>query len=204
VRHSDNHLAHFLSVESKTNVPVINAGDGSNEHPTQALLDLLIIKKHFPDFSKLTVAIVGDVAHSRVARSLMIGLQTMGIGKIRLITPKDFALDPTEIHHAEISHDIETGLHDVDVVYVLRIQKERMDPLQRPKDDLYFKQFGLTHERLALAKKSAIVMHAGPVNRGVEIESAVADGSQSVILQQTQHAVAVRMAIVESMLTVVR
>lgn len=200
IRHPDNHLAHFLSTELKAQVAVVNAGDGSNEHPTQTLLDLMTIRQHFKTFSELTVAIVGDVAHSRVARSLIIGLHLMGVGKIRVIAPDYFTPADGELGNVEISHSMETGLADVDIVYMLRIQKERMNPEQHPKDDHYFKKFGLTEERLLLAKPSAIVMHPGPMNRGIEIESSVADGSQSVILQQTQNSVAVRMAVLETLL----
>ena len=201
IRHSDNYLAQFLSMELRTNISVINAGDGHNEHPTQALLDLLTIRQHFPDFSKLTVAIAGDVAHSRVARSLVIGLQLMGVSKIRIIAPKNFApVGDDDFATAEIFHDMNAGLVGADVVYMLRIQKERMATTEHPKDELYFREFGLTEARLALAKPSAIVMHPGPMNRGIEIESSVADGPQSVILQQTKNSVAVRMAVIETLL----
>lgn len=197
IRHSNDHLAHFLSTELKTHVSIVNAGDGSNEHPTQALIDLMTIRKHFPDFSQLTVAIAGDVLHSRVARSLIIGLRLMNVGKIRIIAPENFTPDSAERMQVDVFHSMEAGLCDIDVIYALRIQKERMDPTHHPKDDQYFKQFGLTEERLRLAKPNALVMHAGPLNRGIEIESSVADGSQSVILQQTQNSVAVRMAVLE-------
>ncbi|MDP1574810.1 MAG: aspartate carbamoyltransferase catalytic subunit [Coxiellaceae bacterium] len=201
IRHSDNHLAQFLAMELRTSISVINAGDGHNEHPTQALLDLLTIRQHFADFSKLTVAIVGDVSHSRVARSLIIGLQLMGVSTIRVIAPKNFA--PTgddDFSSAEIFDDMNAGLVDVDVVYMLRIQKERMAITEHPKDEPYFREYGLTEARLALARPTAIVMHPGPMNRGIEIESSVADGPQSVILQQTKNSVAVRMAVIETVL----
>lgn len=200
IRHPDNHLAQFLSMESKAAIPIVNAGDGSNEHPTQTLLDLMTIRQHFPDFSKLTIAIVGDVVHSRVARSLMMGLQMMGVENIRIIAPDYFLPPETDFPQVAIFHDMALGLKEVDVVYLLRIQKERIPASQWPNDEHYFNKFGLTQARLAIAKPNAIVMHPGPMNRGIEIESSVADGSQSVILQQTQNSVAIRMAVLETLL----
>lgn len=200
IRHPDNNLTEFLASELNTSMPIINAGDGSNEHPTQTLLDLMTIQKHFADFSKITVAIVGDVAHSRVARSLIVGLRMMGVKNIRIIAPDYFIPIDLDILKVELFHSMEEGLKNVDIIYTLRIQKERMTASNYPKDDQYFKNFGLTETRLALAKPDAIVMHPGPMNRGIEIESSVADGSQSVILQQTQNSVAVRMAVIETLL----
>lgn len=200
IRHSDNNLTHFLASELKTKIAVVNAGDGSNEHPTQTLLDLMTIRQHCKDFSKLTVAILGDVSHSRVARSLIIGLRLMGVERIRIIAPDYFTPNDAELAHLDVFHSMDGSLDDVDIIYTLRIQKERMSPEQRPKDDQFFKNFGLTEARLALAKPNVIVMHPGPMNRGIEIESSVADGAQSVILQQTQNSVAVRMAVLETLL----
>ena len=200
IRHPDDHLAHFLSTELQANLAIVNAGDGSNEHPTQTLLDLMTIRQHFKKFSDLTVAIVGDVAHSRVARSLMMGLQMMGVKKIRLIAPDYFAPTTDLPPGIDVVDSMEAGLPGVDIIYMLRIQKERMNPELRPKDDQYFKKYGLTQAKLRLAKPGAIVMHPGPMNRGIEIESAVADGAQSVILQQTRNSVAVRMAVLEALL----
>jgi len=200
IRHPDNHLAQFLAAEVNTQVSVVNAGDGSNEHPTQTLLDLMTMRQHFKDFSKLTIAIVGDIAHSRVARSLIMGLRLMGVPRIRIIAPESFTPDHAELAHVDVFHAMDAGLKDADIIYTLRIQKERMKEDQRPKDDQYFKNFGLTQERLVLAKRDAIVMHPGPMNRGIEIESSVADGAQSAILQQTQNSVAVRMAVLEVLL----
>lgn len=199
IRHSDNNLAHFLANECQS-IAIINAGDGSNEHPTQTLIDLLTIKQHFNDFSKLTIAISGDISHSRVARSLVAGLRIMGTKEIRLIAPDYFMPDPTEFPGTTCVNSFDDGVKDADIVYCLRIQKERMDPKQHPKESDYFNTFGLTQEKLALAQKGAIVMHPGPINRGIEIESSVADGSQSVILQQTRNSVAVRMAVIETLL----
>ena len=200
IRHAENNLAQFLAAELSANVGIINAGDGSNEHPTQALLDLFTIKQRVTDFSSLTVAILGDVAHSRVARSLIIGLRLMGVERIRIIAPDYFMPDSDDTLRADLFNELDAGLADVDIVYVLRIQKERMTEAQYPDEGAYFKAFALTQEKLALAKPDAIVMHPGPMNRGIEIESAVADGPQSVILSQTQNAVAVRMAVIETVL----
>ena len=201
IRHPDDHLAQFLSTELKTEVPIVNAGDGNNEHPTQALLDLMTIRQHFKNFAALTVAIVGDILHSRVARSLIIGLRLMGCVNIRIIAPDYFTPSDAEASGVDVFHSMEEGLRDVDVIYTLRIQKERMQTeVSHLKDDAYFKNFGLTEARLLLAKSSAIVMHPGPMNRGIEIESSVADGSQSVILQQTHNSVSVRMAVLETLL----
>lgn len=200
VRHPDNHLADFLAAESRTGIAIVNAGDGSHEHPTQALIDLMTIRQHHPDFSKLTVAIIGDVLHSRVAHSLASGLRIMGVPSVRVIAPKEFAPQWDEKNIA-IYDDIDAGLQDADVVYVLRIQKERLKQSEQFfSDEQYCKQFGLTQMRLTAAKPHAIVMHAGPVIRGVEIESSVADGPQSVILQQTHNSVAVRMAVIETLM----
>ena len=200
IRHPDNNLAQFLAAELHSKVTIINAGDGSNEHPTQTLLDLMTIRQSFKDFSKLSIAIVGDAKHSRVARSLISGLQTMNVPDIRVITPKNLAFNNTQDSKISIFHDLDTGLKEVDIIYTLRIQKERMAASEHPNDDLYFKHFGITQERLTLAKPNAIVMHPGPMNRGIEIESTVADGPQSVILQQTRNSVAVRMAVIETLL----
>ncbi len=200
IRHPDNHLAQFLASELKTVAAVVNAGDGSNEHPTQTLLDLMTIRQHHKDFSTLTVAILGDVSHSRVARSLIIGLRLMGVTNIRIIAPSFFTPKEEELNSIKVFHSMEEGLKNVDIVYALRIQKERMIAADLPKDDQFFKSFGLTAERLAYANPNAIVMHPGPMNRGIEIESSVADGEQSVILQQTKNAVAVRMAVLETLL----
>jgi len=201
IRHSQNNLAQFLAMESTTGISVINAGDGYNEHPTQALIDILTIRQHFPDFSNRKIAICGDIAHSRVARSLVLALQLMNIGKIHLIAPKNFIpVDDEDYSKCEFFEQMDAGIKDVDIIYMLRIQKERMNETEHPKDELYFKEFGLTKKRVALAKTGAIVMHPGPINRGIEIESSVADGPQSVILQQTKNSVAVRMAVVETVL----
>ncbi len=180
-------------------VHVINAGDGSHQHPTQGLLDAYTMRHFKQDFSKLKVAIVGDILHSRVAKSNIHALTTLGCNDIRAIGPEsllpsDLAKDLNALG-VKIFHKVEDGIKDADVVMTLRIQKERMDQGQVPEGHAFFKQFGLNAERLALAKPDAIVMHPGPMNRGVEIDSAIADGKQSVILNQVTFGIAIRMAV---------
>lgn len=179
---------------------IINAGDGCNEHPTQALLDLLTIQEVKGRLSGLKIAILGDIQHSRVAGSLLTGLQTCDVHDIRLIGPKAFL--PVGNAYAETQKytDIKQGLTDVDVIIALRIQKERMSTIDYPDSDAYYRDYGLTPERLKFADPKAIVMHPGPMNRGVEIASPVADGRQSVILKQVRYGVALRMAIFKILL----
>ncbi len=200
IRHSDNNTAQFVASELKGATSIINAGDGVNQHPTQGLLDLLTIRQNKNDFTQLSVAIIGDIAHSRVARSLIAGLRIMNTPDIRIIAPAAFMPADSDELGVTTYTDIEKGLRDVDVVVTLRIQKERIDASDIPDNEKYFKSFGITNERVALAKPDAIVMHPGPMNRGIEIESSVADGIQSRILQQVRNGVAIRMAIMESML----
>jgi aspartate carbamoyltransferase catalytic subunit len=172
-------------------VNVLNAGESNVSHPTQGLLDLLTIRLHKGDFTNLTVAIVGDVAHSRVAMSAAAGLIAMGVGQLRLVAPDTMP-------DADIVTDIDAGIADADVVMALRIQKERFeDKAGIPDDAEYFRMWGITRERMKLAAGDAIVMHPGPMNRGVEIESALADGPASVITEQVRNGVAVRMAVLE-------
>ncbi len=194
-RHGDSGAAHFIAKQVKPGVAVINAGDGCHEHPTQALLDLYTIRHVKKDFSNLTVAIVGDIAHSRVARSEILALKTMGVKHIRLVAPK--TLLPAEIESSGVTcyNNMEEGIQGADVIIMLRLQKERMDQGLLPSLREYHHCYGLTAERLKLAKKDAIVMHPGPMDRGVEIDSIVADGPQSMILQQVHFGIAVRMAV---------
>ena len=199
IRHADNNTAHFVSSELLSTASVINAGDGDNQHPTQGLLDLLTIHQYKPDFTELSLAIVGDIAHSRVARSLIAGLQIMGTTDIRLIAPESLVPDDAAQLGVRISHSLKDGLRDTDVVMALRIQKERMQEAFIPNPDKFFNEFGLTEKTIRYAKPDAIVMHPGPMNRGVEIESSVADGKQSVILQQVRNGIAMRMAIFDSL-----
>ncbi|WP_029148472.1 aspartate carbamoyltransferase catalytic subunit [Methylophilus sp. 5] len=195
VRHQQSGAAHFIAQHVPPHISVINAGDGRHAHPTQGLLDVFTIRKYKPEMHNLRVAIVGDVLHSRVARSEIHALTTLGVPEIRVIAPR--TLLPTDVEKlgVQVFHNMEEGLKDVDVVMMLRLQNERMSGALLPSSQEFFQTFGLTPERLALAKPDAIVMHPGPMNRGVEIDSAVADGKQSVILPQVTYGIAVRMAV---------
>lgn len=195
VRHPHSGAAHFIAQHVPSHVSVINAGDGQHAHPTQAMLDILTIHRHKKEFQNLNIAIVGDVLHSRVARSQIHALNIMGVNEIRVVGPR--TLIPKEIQTlgAHIYYDLKQGLKDVDVIMSLRLQKERMTGAFLPSEREYFHLYGLTQEKLKNAKADVIVMHPGPINRGVEIESAVADGPHSVILQQVSHGIAMRMAI---------
>ncbi len=195
VRHAQSGAAHFIAKHVAPEVHVINAGDGRHAHPTQALLDMFTIRHYKKEFHNLRVAIVGDVLHSRVARSQIHALTTLGVPEVRVIAPK--TLLPTMVGNlgVRVYHDMAQGLRDVDVVLMLRLQNERMAGALLPSAQEYFKYYGLTQERLALAKPDAIVMHPGPMNRGVEIDSSVADGAHSVILSQVTFGIAVRMAV---------
>jgi len=195
VRHSQSGAAHLIARHVGPHIHVVNAGDGRHAHPTQALLDVYTIRHYKGAFNHLRVAIVGDVLHSRVARSEIHALTTLGVPEVRVIGPR--TLIPTQVERlgVRVFHDMAQGLRDVDVVMMLRLQNERMDGALLPSAQEYFKYYGLTAEKLALARPDAIVMHPGPMNRGIEIESAVADGSQSVILPQVTFGIAVRMAV---------
>ena len=195
VRHADSGAAHFIAAQVTPDVAVINAGDGRHAHPTQAMLDMFTIRRHKGAFEPLKVAIVGDILHSRVARSQIKALKTLGTGEVRLIAP--LTLLPAGIDAFGVRHftRLEEGLSDVDVVIMLRLQRERMQSALLPSFNEYYQLYGLTTEKLAYARPDAIVMHPGPINRGVEIQSEVADGPQSVILQQVSNGIAVRMAI---------
>ena len=188
-------IAQHLHNTGRDHIRVVNAGDGRHAHPTQGLLDMYTIRHFKKDFSNLTVAIVGDVLHSRVARSQIAALTTLGVPEVRVIGPK--TLLPTEVERlgVRVFHDMREGLEGVDVVMMLRLQNERMNGALLPTPQEYYKIWGLTAEKLALAKPDAIVMHPGPMNRGVEIDSSVADGAQAVILPQVTFGIAVRMAV---------
>ncbi len=195
VRHSASGAAHFIARHVAAHVSVINAGDGCHAHPTQAMLDMFTIRRHKPDFGALCVAIVGDILHSRVARSQIHALTTLGVPEVRVIAPKTLIPRDIETLGVHVYHDLRTGLRGADVVITLRLQRERMQGAFLPSEHEYFHLYGLTEEKLSYAKPDAIVMHPGPINRGVEIDSCVADGTRSVILQQVAHGTAVRMAI---------
>ncbi|MBK1723314.1 aspartate carbamoyltransferase catalytic subunit [Thiocystis violacea] len=196
VRHASSGTAHFMARHADPHVSIINAGDGRHSHPTQGMLDMFTIRRHKGDFSRLRVAIVGDILHSRVARSQILALKTLGAAEVRVIAPR--TLLPTRAEEAfgvSVHHDLREGVRDADVIIMLRIQRERMNSALLPSEHEYFRLFGLTEERLATAKPDAIVMHPGPINRGIEIDSQVADGRRSVILEQVSNGIAVRMAV---------
>ena len=195
VRHAQSGAAHLIARHVRPGVAVINAGDGRHAHPTQGLLDMYTIRHYKKDFARLTVAIVGDVMHSRVARSQIHALKTLGVPELRVIGPKTLIPADVERLGVRVFHDMSVGLRDCDVVIMLRLQNERMNGALLPSAGEFFKAYGLTAEKLARAQPDAIVMHPGPMNRGVEIDSAVADGRQSVILPQVTFGIAVRMAV---------
>jgi aspartate carbamoyltransferase catalytic subunit len=195
VRHKTTGAPIEIAKHLPAHVHVINAGDGTNQHPTQGLLDLFTMRHYKKDFEKLKVAIIGDVIHSRVAKSNIYGLATLGCKDIRVIGPESLLPSNLDMQGVRVFHNIAKGIEGADVVMTLRIQKERMEQGQVPEGEAFFKEWGLTPERLALADKKAIVMHPGPMNRGIEIASEVADGPQSVILKQVTFGIAVRMAV---------
>ncbi len=196
VRHKTTGAAVEVAQHLPPHVHVINAGDGTNQHPTQGLLDMYTMRHYKQDFTKIKVAIIGDIVHSRVAKSNIAALKTLGCPEIRAIGPESLLPKDLNVMGVKIYNNIEEGLKDVDVVMTLRIQKERMEAGQVPEGDEFFKQWGLTPARLKLAKPDAIVMHPGPMNREVEIASDVADGKQAVILKQVTFGIAVRMAVI--------
>jgi aspartate carbamoyltransferase catalytic subunit len=200
VRDAEAGVHDLVASNVKPHVSVLSAGEGSASHPTQGLLDALTILQAKQKFDGLTIAIVGDVKHSRVARSAWHALKTLGVREIRIVAPKALMPEAGEFAGCERSTSLDTGLADVDVVMMLRIQKERMATAQIPDADRYFAKFGLSAERLAKAKPDAIVMHPQPMNRGIEIASDVADGPQSVIRDQVRNGVAVRMAVLEAVI----
>jgi len=195
VRHSESGAPYLIAQHAAPHVHVVNAGDGRHEHPTQGLLDVFTIRRYKKDFTRLTVAIVGDVLHSRVARSQIHALTTLGVPELRVIGPRTLLPADIERLGVRVFTSLDEGLKGVDVVTMLRLQNERMSGALLPSASEYFSRYGLTTQKLALAKPDAIVLHPGPMNRGVEIDSAVADGSQSVILPQVTFGIAVRMAV---------
>jgi len=199
VRHASSGAPYLIAEHVAPHVHVVNAGDGRHAHPTQGLLDMYTIRHYKKEFHNLTVAIVGDILHSRVARSDIHALSTLGVPEIRAIGPRTLLPNGLEQMGVQVYHDMNAGLKGVDVIIMLRLQNERMQGALLPSAGEYFKNYGLTPERLALAKPDAIVMHPGPMNRGVEIDSIVADGAQSVIREQVEMGVAVRMAVLEAL-----
>ena len=199
VRHAASGAPHLIAKHVAPEIHVINAGDGRHAHPTQGLLDMFTIRHYKQDFSNLRVAVVGDVLHSRVARSHIHALTTLGCPEIRVIAPKTLLPKHVDTLGVHVYNDMREGLRDVDVVMMLRLQNERMESPLLASAQEFYKYYGLTQEKLALAKPDAIVMHPGPMNRGVEIDSGVADSRQSVILPQVTFGIAVRMAVMSIM-----
>ena len=201
VRHSKPGIPAKIAQNIKNMAHVINAGDGNKEHPTQALLDAYTIRSYKKKFDGLKVAIVGDIEHSRVAKSEIYILNKLGVKEVRVIGPE--SLMPKNINDLNIKafSSMNEGLKNVDAILMLRIQKERMRKNTIPSEKEYFKKYGLNEERLKFAKKDCLVLHPGPINRGVEIDSLVADGKQSVILQQVKNGIAIRMAVMEKMIS---
>lgn len=195
IRHKQSGAAHFIAKNIDQNIKVVNAGDGYHSHPTQGLLDAFTIRHYKKDFKNLKIAIIGDIKHSRVARSEINALNILGVPEIRVIAPqtlmpfgvKDLGVIPFD--------NLDHGVKDVDVIMMLRLQKERMDSALIPSQEEYFKTYGLTSKRVELANPDCIIMHPGPMNRGVEIESSVADSNKAVILPQVSFGIAIRMAV---------
>ena len=195
VRHGESGAAHFISRHVAPNVNVVNGGDGQHSHPTQGMLDMFTIRRHKGDFSKLVVVLIGDIRHSRVARSDISALVTLGVGELRIVGPNTLIPADVEALGVKRYDKLDIALRDADVIMGLRLQKERMRTAAVPSSSEFYKHYGLSPERLKLAKPDAIVMHPGPTNRGVEIAASVADGTQSVILEQVTYGIAVRMAV---------
>jgi aspartate carbamoyltransferase catalytic subunit len=196
IRHADSGAAHFIASNVEPHISVINAGDGRHSHPTQALLDMFTIRRiKGADFGRLRVAIVGDIMHSRVARSQIHALNLLNTGDIRIVAPKTLIPAHSDALGVHVYHDLQEGIRDADVIIMLRLQRERMLGALLPSEHEYYELFGVTEEKLAVAKPDVTIMHPGPINRGVEMDSEVADGSRSVILEQVTHGIAVRMAV---------
>ena len=198
VRDASSGVPAYIARHANEHTSILNAGEADVSHPTQGLLDLLTIRQRKGQIKDLVVAIVGDIMHSRVARSAAEGLNTLGVGQLRLISPPALAPDPDEMPFATIIDNLDDGLRGADVVMALRIQRERIGSLDGiPGIDEYFANYGISSERMQSAADGAIVMHPGPMNRGIEIESVLADSPASAITQQVANGVAVRMAVLE-------
>ncbi|PCI21415.1 MAG: aspartate carbamoyltransferase catalytic subunit [Piscirickettsiaceae bacterium] len=195
VRHGESGAAHFIAQHVAPHISVINAGDGRHAHPTQAMLDMFTIRRVKKDFAGLKVAIIGDILNSRVARSQIHALNTLGVQEVRVVAPKTLLPINTDSLGVHVYDDLQSGISGVDVVIMLRLQKERMSKALLPSEHEYFECFGLTQAKLAVAKADVMVMHPGPINRGVEMDAAVADGENSFILQQVTNGIAIRMAV---------
>lgn len=195
MRDSEPGLPAFVAAHVQPHVSVLNAGEAHVSHPTQGLLDVLTIRQRKGDLRNLCVAIVGDISHSRVARSTGTALQTLGVGELRFVSPPSLAPEPDEFHGAKRFPVLADGIRGADVIMALRIQKERMDATQIPDMDAFLREWGITEGSIRHAAKDAIVLHPGPMNRGVEISSEIADGPHSAVQQQVRNGVAVRMAV---------
>ena len=201
VRHADDGAVAALAAEAGEGTALVNAGDGRSAHPTQGLLDVLTIRQaKGADFSRLKVLMVGDVKHSRVARSDLHALRTLGAGEIRVCGPQSLLPDDGTLAGCEAGQDFDAMLEGVDAVMMLRLQRERMEEGLVASLEDYHRDYGLTATRLTRAAKDAVVLHPGPINRGVEITDEVADGPQSLVLRQVSNGVAVRMAVLEMLL----
>ena len=198
VRHSVTGTAHYIAESVSNDISVINAGDGSNEHPTQAMLDMFTIRRHKGEFENLKVAIVGDILHSRVAKSLIFALNILSTKEINIVGPKKLIPENYKEMNVNYFSNMNEGIDNSDVIIMLRLQKERMHDALISMDS-YYEDYGLNQKRLMIAKKDVIVMHPGPINRGIEIESSVADGPNSVILNQVSYGISVRMAIMSTL-----
>jgi aspartate carbamoyltransferase catalytic subunit len=199
VRHSTSGIPHYIAEQVGNKISVINAGDGTHAHPTQAMLDMYTIKKYKTNFKDLNVAIVGDILHSRVAKSLITSLNILRVKNINIIGPKNLMPENINKLNVTYSDQLEKGIDQADVIIMLRLQKERMREALISTDD-YYEEFGLTKNKIKSAKKDVIVMHPGPINRGIEIDSDVADGPNSVILDQVSAGISIRMAIMSLIL----
>ena len=201
VRHGEQDTLRLITNEIGEHCIVINAGEANISHPTQGLLDLLTIRQEKKSFENLIVTIIGDLSHSRVAQSTAQGLTTMGVREIRLVSPEQFSLDENISHVCRSLNNVDEGIKNADVVMALRIQHERINATgEEYTTQNYFEEFGLTHNRMKLASPDAIIMHPGPMNRNVEIESSLADSPKSVIQRQVANGVAVRMAVIDQLL----
>ena len=199
VRHSTSGIPHYIAEQVGDKISVINAGDGTHAHPTQAMLDMYTIKKYKNNFNNLNIAIVGDILHSRVAKSLIASLNILKVNNINIIGPKNLMPENIDELNVTYSDKLEEGIDQVDVIIMLRLQKERMHEALISTDD-YYREFGLTKNKIKSAKKNVIVMHPGPINRGIEIDSDVADGPNSVILDQVSAGISIRMAVMSLIL----
>ena len=200
VRHKESGTPEYIAQHLHSRAAVLNAGDGNHAHPTQGLLDALTLRRHRPDFSALRVVICGDIRHSRVARSDVHALRALGAGEIRLCAPPPLLPDANEFAGCGIFHNFDDAIDGADVAIMLRLQKERMQAASIPSAADYFARFGLSAQRLKRARTDCLVMHPGPINRGVEIAPDIADGPQSLILEQVANGVFVRMATLVALL----